>query len=385
MNAEQIILPHLWRRYLSLTRALAGMAGLAVSLGARGAQFNLLHLALLLVSVYSIIAAYWRKLERIPNGDILWIVLDSITFLCCAVLAGDAGFWVASFAAFYLILSLASLHTWREIVAVLVVIGIFLMMGDIPESQRLLPILLLVGLMGCIFSVQRQGMMERLSNSSRQAVLYRTGVARAREAERERIAADFHDGPLQSFISFQMRLEIVRRMFERNHDAGMQELQQLRELCEKQVAELRTYIRSMRPVEVEGLGLATALRNVVAAFQKDTRISATFRADMEASHDDIEASTELIQMVREALTNVQKHSGASRVAVTLSRENGAVRLLIEDDGTGFPFAGAFTLDELELLHLGPGSIKRRVRGLNGELTVQSRPGQGSTVSVQVPI
>lgn len=385
MNAEQIIAPHLWRRYLGLTRALAGMACLAVSLGVRGAHFNLLHLALLLVTVYSIVAAYWRKLERIPNEDVVWIVLDSITFLCCAALAGETGFWVTSFAAFYLILSLASLHTWREIVAVLLVIGIFLALGDLPEATRLLPVLLLVGLMGCIFSIQRQGMMERLSNSSRQAVMYRTEVATAREAERERIAADFHDGPLQSFISFQMRLEIVRRMFDRSHDAGLQELQQLRGLCEKQVAELRTYIRSMRPVEVEGLGLATALRNVVAAFQKDTRITATFRADMEASHDDIEASTEILQMVREALTNVQKHSGASRVAVSLIRDNGTVRLLIEDDGTGFPFAGAFTLDELELLRLGPASIKRRVRSLNGALTVLSRPGEGSTVSVQVPI
>jgi signal transduction histidine kinase len=61
-----------------------------------------------------------------------------------------------------------------------------------------------------------------------------------------------------------------------------------------------------------------------------------------------------------------------------------VDLLVEDDGSGFPFSGSYSLDELELLRLGPRSIKRRVRTLGGDLTIHSRPPQGSAVRVHIP-
>ncbi len=207
----------------------------------------------------------------------------------------------------------------------------------------------------------------------------------ARESEKERIAADFHDGPLQSFISFHLGLETVRRRLERDPVAGMEELRQLREVCDKQVKEMRTFVRSMRPVEVAGAGLATAVRSMVASFQKDTRIPAVFKADTEASHDDFSSSTDLLQVIREALNNIQKHSSASRVTVTLERTDGWLTVTVVDDGTGFPFVGRFSLDEMDSLLIGPASIKSRVRAMNGQLEVESRPGTGSTLRIRVPV
>ena len=384
MAVEQIILPHLWRRYLSFLRALIGGACLGLILGARGFAFTLLPVLLASLTLLSLISAFWRRPETLQRGRIS-MALDLSTFLICAAVAGEVGFWIGALATLYLFLSLSSLHSWREVVFMTVLTLAFLFFFRPEGFERLQPLVLLMSAMGCVLAVQRKSILDRLSNSSRQAVYFRSESQRARESERERIAADFHDGPLQSFISFQMRLEVVRRMFERNYDAGIDELRQLREICETQVTELRTFIRNMRPVDVDAAGLASALRSVVAAFQKDSRITATFRADFEASHDDIEGSADLIQVVREALNNVQKHSNASRVAVSLSRENGSVRLFIEDDGTGFPFAGSFTLEELELLRLGPASIKRRVRSLGGDLAVDSRPGRGATLRIRVPL
>ena len=72
------------------------------------------------------------------------------------------------------------------------------------------------GILACVVAIQREYLEERLSNASRQTVLYRYDAEKAREAERQRIAADFHDGPLQSFISFQMRLEIIRKLLTRD-------------------------------------------------------------------------------------------------------------------------------------------------------------------------
>ena len=114
-----------------------------------------------------------------------------------------------------------------------------------------------------------------MSNTLRYNMIVRSQAEGAREAERERIAADFHDGPLQSFISFQMRLEIVRKLFGRDIDAAGDELRQLQELCRNQVTELRSFVRSMRPVE-EGVSLSASLSRMVEQFQRDTGIAATF-------------------------------------------------------------------------------------------------------------
>ncbi len=71
-----------------------------------------------------------------------------------------------------------------------------------------MPVLIAGGIVACALATEREHMEELLSHLSRQMLLYRYDAEKAREAERQRIAADFHDGPLQSFISFQMRLEI---------------------------------------------------------------------------------------------------------------------------------------------------------------------------------
>jgi signal transduction histidine kinase len=381
---EQIVLPYLWRRYLSFLRALVGSSCLWILLADSSFQPGTLPTLLAVLVIYSLVSIFWRWPDRLDKFGILSLILDAATFLLCVTLAGETGFWVGAIAAFYLFLSLSSLQPWREVLLMTVLALAFVNLTQPVNYERLQPLLLLLGMMGCILALQRTSLMERLAGSSRQAVHYRSEAQRAREAERERIAADFHDGPLQSFISFQMRLDVVRKMLQRDTAAGTEELEQLRQICSKQVTEMRSFIRGMRPVEVDGLGLAAALRQVVSAFQNDTRIPATFSASFDASHDDLEPNIELLQILREALHNVQKHSGASRVAVRLARDNGAIQLEVEDDGRGFPFSGAFGLDELELLRTGPESIKRRVRSLNGDLTVDSRPGGGAALRFRIP-
>jgi signal transduction histidine kinase len=383
--SEQITLPYLWRRYLSLLRALLGASCLWVVLGSSRFEQTTFLLALFLLTVYSLVSTFWRWPDRADRFGLVSLTADLAMFFLCVWLSGKDGFWVTAFAAFYVLLSAASLHEWRQVLLALVVSLGFVNFVQPPGVERIQPLLLLLGMMGCVLALQKQSLLERLSNASRQSVLYRAEAQMAREGEKERIAADFHDGPLQSFISFQLGLETVRRRMERDPAAGLEELRELREVCDKQVKEMRTFVRSMRPVEVAGAGLATAVRSLVASFQKDTRIPAIFKAGAEASHDDFASSTELLQVIREALNNIQKHSSASRVTVTLERTGAWLAVTVVDDGTGFPFVGRFTLDEMDSLLIGPASIKSRVRGMNGDLEVESRPGTGSTLRIRVPV
>jgi signal transduction histidine kinase len=98
-----------------------------------------------------------------------------------------------------------------------------------------------------------------------------------------------------------------------------------------------------------------------------------------------ETSTEVLQMVRESLVNVQKHAGATRVAVSLDKTEKGLEISIEDNGHGFPFSGKYNLEELDLLRLGPVSLKRRARSLNAELLLESRPGRGAGVKFRIPL
>jgi signal transduction histidine kinase len=125
------------------------------------------------------------------------------------------------------------------------------------------------------------------------------------------------------------------------------------------------------------------LRRVVEQFQKDSGIPATFVSAEFLEPSEPEVSLELLQIVREALYNVQKHSAASRVAVSIAKSDNALEISVEDNGAGFPFSGKYTLEELELLRLGPMSIKRRVRTLGGDLTLDSKPGQGAGLKIRL--
>src|SRR5260370_16655562 len=86
-----------------------------------------------------------------------------------------------------------------------------------------------------------------------------------------------------------------------------------------------------------------------------------------------EVSLELLQIVREALYNVQKHSSASRVAVSIAKSDNALEISVKDNGAGFPFSGKYSLAELDLLRLAPMSLKRMMRPLDGALCVAPKP------------
>jgi protein-histidine pros-kinase len=92
---------------------------------------------------------------------------------------------------------------------------------------------------------------------------------------------------------------------------------------------------------------------------------------------------ELARIAQEALVNVRKHSGARQVTVQFLESNGTWELIVEDDGSGFPFSGRLSQYELDAAHRAPGMIRERVRLIHGELTIDSKPGHGSRIEVRV--
>lgn len=378
------MLPYLWRVSLRAVRAILAFGCTLLYWFAYPAPQFLIVLLLSVYTAFSIVALFSRRMET-GTYAIGSLAADTGFFLLwISIGTTPAGAWLAVITWAYLMSSAILHHDWIRtvIVSSAAMVLVFLIpSGDTPQLRA---VVVAGGLVASIGAVHKRHLLDRLSHASRQAVLYRSEAQGAREMERQRIAHDFHDGPLQSFISFQMRLEILRKLMNRDIDAAADELKQLQDLCRAQVSELRSFVRSMRPAE-EGVSLGASVSRMVEQFQRDTNISASFLSGDFLDPAETETSLELLQILREALNNTQKHSHATRVAISLAKVDSKLEISIEDNGSGFPFSGVYNLEELELLRLGPGSIKRRVKMLNGEMTIDSRPGAGAGLHIRVPV
>jgi len=335
---------------------------------------------LIAYAIFAVGALFETQFDAPPRA-VVALVIDFAFFTFCKWLLPAE--WASALAYGFLLVSAAVLQPFATVLAVAGGAMILIVLLT-PPGAGVVWAEWSAAAMAVIFSLYKRYLERRMSNTLRYNMIVRAQSEGAREAERERIAADFHDGPLQSFISFQMRLEIVRKLLARDIDAATNELRQLQELCRDQVTELRSFVRSMRPVE-DGVSLSASLSRMTEQFQRDTGIAATFTSTEFNDPAQTEVSLELLQIVRETLNNIHKHSGASRVALALSKNGAKLEVRAEDNGGGFPFSGVFTLEELELLRTGPVSIKRRVRMLGGELMLDSRPGHGSSLEIRVPL
>jgi signal transduction histidine kinase len=244
---------------------------------------------------------------------------------------------------------------------------------------------LVAGALTCGCAVHKRRYQVRIEQLIEKVEEVQKAAEKSREVERQRIASDFHDGPLQSFISLQMRLEILRKLLERDFQAGMQDLLELQTLAQSQIRDLRVFLHSMRPVDMDGASLVATARRNAESFQKESGIPVTFLGTNTPVGLPQEVTAEVLQMIRESLHNVQKHASATRVAVTMEKTDRGLEISVDDNGHGFNFAGTYTLEELEMLRLGPASLKRRARSLNADLQLESHPGRGAGLKFRIPL
>jgi signal transduction histidine kinase len=207
---------------------------------------------------------------------------------------------------------------------------------------------------------------------------------RAGALERARFARELHDGAVQSLIAVEMQVDVLRRQSPGKPGLVTEELGRIQGLLREEVLKLRELMQQMKTLDVDSKRLLGLLSDTVERFQRETGISARFLSDLDELNMPQPVCRELARIVQEALVNVRKHSQARQVLVRLGSRNGAWHVLIEDDGRGFPFTGRVSQAELDTLGKGPLVIKERVRLIEGELTIESNPGQGSRLEISVP-
>jgi signal transduction histidine kinase len=202
-------------------------------------------------------------------------------------------------------------------------------------------------------------------------------VVSGQELERRRLARELHDETGQALTSILLGLRAVEEAA--NPDQMRTAASHLRELVVGTLQDVRRLAVQLRPKALDDFGLVAAVERLVQTFSEATAI----RVDLEAQLGDErlppEVETTLYRIVQEALTNIVKHAGASRVSILLVRSSGSATVVIEDDGHGF--------DPAELREDGMGIIgmRERVELHEGRLTVESTPGSGATLAAEVPL
>jgi signal transduction histidine kinase len=143
------------------------------------------------------------------------------------------------------------------------------------------------------------------------------------------------------------------------------------------------FARELRPAVLDDLGLLPALRSCVNGFSERTGIRVRFQADGVSETLDPERKTVIYRIAQECLNNVAKHARASGVEVRLSNSGGVVRMLIKDDGKGFP-AGSGSVSQGRK-RLGLLGMRERVNLVSGRFDIESAPGAGTTVRIEIPV
>lgn len=204
------------------------------------------------------------------------------------------------------------------------------------------------------------------------------------EEERRHLAREIHDGPAQLLNSVVLRIDVCQRLVGQDHERLNQELNQLKELVRLSIQDVRKIIFDLRPMALDDLGLVPALRQYMKDYQGRTGIETDFAfyGNDRRYHPAFEVA--LFRLCQEALTNVAKHAGASRVWVTVETTGGQeIKLVVKDDGVGF---------EPDSVKPGVGGSKfglvgmrERAELLGGSMEIQSSPGRGAKLTFLFPL
>jgi signal transduction histidine kinase len=210
-------------------------------------------------------------------------------------------------------------------------------------------------------------------------------VVDAQEDERQRIARELHDATGQSLTAISLGLRGIGRLVEAQTPTVATQLREIETYSTGALAELRRIIADLRPPQLDDLGLAAALRWYTQAFEQRRQITTEFILEGEPVRLPAETETVLFRITQEALTNIAKHANATQATITLAMNPTQVAVTIEDNGAGFAAEAMLNGERQVTSGWGLLGIRERTRLLGGLCTIQSRPGEGSRIHVQIPL
>ena len=218
-------------------------------------------------------------------------------------------------------------------------------------------------------------------DEDRTRIMRRTNAAI--EAERNRIARDLHDGPVQGVSAASLSLEAALLMIKAGEtERGLEVMGKIRGELAEEADALRRLMSGLRPPVLEERGLIPALRETLTRFGTEHEIVTEFNGNL---HQQLPQDLETLayRVVQEALSNAGKHAQASRMTVQVDADGSQLRIEVTDDGVGFDAGRA--REYLRMGRVGLASMRERVELASGTFVVHATPGKGTTIRATLPI
>lgn len=228
-------------------------------------------------------------------------------------------------------------------------------------------------------STRRRQLIEQLEATQAElaAAERRAGILE----ERQRLARDIHDTLAQGFTSIVMHLEAADQALPDDLDTLQKHLDRARGTARTSLEQARRVVHALRPHSLDQRSLPDAIERTAVRWQEETGIplTTTTTGDPIPLHPDIEVT--LLRATQEALANIRKHAQATAVQLTLSYIDDVVVLDVQDNGVAFAGAAASPLSG----GYGLQAMRERAEQCGGSVTLESEPGEGTTVVVSIPI
>ncbi|NSL51768.1 sensor histidine kinase [Calidifontibacillus erzurumensis] len=205
-------------------------------------------------------------------------------------------------------------------------------------------------------------------------------IIEAQEEERRRLSREIHDGPAQMLANVMMRSELIERISrERGMEEALKEIRDMRMMARSALYEVRKIIYDLRPMALDDLGLIPTLKRYLAATEDYNKVPITFVSIGEEKRLPQRLEIALFRLVQEGVQNAVKHSQATEIQVKVEITKNAGKIIIKDNGIGFDPS------EKKEHSFGLIGMKERIELLKGQLHINSAPGKGTTIRINVPI
>ena len=216
-----------------------------------------------------------------------------------------------------------------------------------------------------------------------QVQLLGISIIKAQEEERRRVARDIHDGPAQLMANIVMRAEFCLKLMDVDHNKVREELHDLQNLVRQSLQDVRKIIFDLRPMVLDDLGLVPAVRRYAEDFQAQYDLPVEIVVIGTARRFPITIEVALFRILQECLSNIRKHARANRIMIKVEILTGKINVVVKDDGIGFNLDQIKNAGKRECF--GLLGMRERTQILKGEITINSSHGQGSVISVSVPL
>ncbi|SHJ54292.1 sensor histidine kinase [Tepidibacter formicigenes] len=205
-------------------------------------------------------------------------------------------------------------------------------------------------------------------------------IIKSQEEERRRIVRDIHDGPAQSIASLVIKSEIIDRLMNKDISLVKDEIKNMKKVLRSTLKDVRRIMYDLSPSSIDDLGLIPTINRIISdiQYEKDINIDLVVLNNEKITHSLVRLTT--FRIIQESLNNACKHSKAKNIRIRLDINKKRVAGVVEDDGIGFDI----NLNSKLKGSLGIGFMKERASLLDGQLTIDSKIGEGTKVIFAFP-